>query len=578
MFRPRPARRLSPAGLALLALSASVPLAAGQDLRPDPADRDAALARLLARAPADAPVVVAVDVSDLWKNPQLGPLAATLKNPGPVADLLRDGLGVGIEGVERIVLYAPRRTIAGLNPGEPLVAPGLPVLLADLVEPSTAEDGEGRLTLSGGRTRAVNLGLTGDAPFAELVDPASGPPPPGSLRALAADLLSRDGGADLIVLADVAALRPGLRPRLSDPPTGSELAVTGLARPLAEHADRLALVASLSDGTLRIVAESPDPDAAETVRATLEASVTLARNLLAPTAPAGPDRETLDRLAGTTWGRLAGVGRGLLTNATVVADGTRTTLTLPGDETIGGSGDLAAGLASLLSALGRADAAADRSGAMNDLKQIALGLHNYHQMHGRFPPAVIEENGVQRSWRVELLPYLDEDELWEAYRKDEPWHSRANSAVTDSIPDVYRHPADDRDRSFTAYFAPLAAPAKAAETGAAETGAGGAKPGPATLWNATAPGSRFRDITDGTAYTLLVVEAKRPVPWTKPEDLTLDLSGPLDPTQLGGFVPRVFLAAFADGSVRAFQTDLAPARLRALLTRNGNETVDPAAD
>ena len=82
------------------------------------------------------------------------------------------------------------------------------------------------------------------------------------------------------------------------------------------------------------------------------------------------------------------------------------------------------------------------------------------------------------------------------------------------------------------------------------------------------------DFTDGTSNTILVVEAKEAVPWTKPEDLPLDMSLPL--TGLGshhGYHNNGFNALFADGSVRFLKSSINPSVLGALVTRNGNETV-----
>ena len=45
---------------------------------------------------------------------------------------------------------------------------------------------------------------------------------------------------------------------------------------------------------------------------------------------------------------------------------------------------------------------------------------------------------------------------------------------------------------------------------------------------------KIRDITDGTSNTLMIVEAKRNIPWTKPEDLSFDPDKPVP--ELGGFV------------------------------------------
>ena len=209
------------------------------------------------------------------------------------------------------------------------------------------------------------------------------------------------------------------------------------------------------------------------------------------------------------------------------------------------------------------------------------------------------ENGVRRSWRVELLPFLGETELYAAYRRDEPWDSDANRRVLARMPAVYRHPADDRDGPFAAYFAavgsadggkgasawrpesPAAVPTDrppvtvylTAEDGTSEPVRLADAEG-THLWD---PADRTTDFADGTTNTVLVVEAKRDVPWTKPEDIAVDLTKPVPAAMVGGFGPGPIRAAFADGSVQTLN-GLNGETLRALLTRNGGEIIDPAPD
>jgi hypothetical protein len=85
-------------------------------------------------------------------------------------------------------------------------------------------------------------------------------------------------------------------------------------------------------------------------------------------------------------------------------------------------------------------------------------------------------------------------------------------------------------------------------------------------------GTRVADITDGTSNTILVVEAAKAVPWSKPEDLAYDPNQPLP--KLGGHRPGGFVAAFCDGSVRILPQTIKEAVLRAVITRNGGEMID----
>ena len=67
-------------------------------------------------------------------------------------------------------------------------------------------------------------------------------------------------------------------------------------------------------------------------------------------------------------------------------------------------------------------------------------MHNYHDTHGQFPPAVVvgPDSKTPHSWRVELLPFLDQDALFKEYRLNEPWDSEANKKVLAQSPAVFR--------------------------------------------------------------------------------------------------------------------------------------------
>src|SRR5690606_15140578 len=76
----------------------------------------------------------------------------------------------------------------------------------------------------------------------------------------------------------------------------------------------------------------------------------------------------------------------------------------------------------------------------NRMKRVGLAFHNYADMNKHFPaPVIIDaESGQKRSWRIDLLPYLEQQALYDQYRKDEPWDSEANMKVLEQMPAVYR--------------------------------------------------------------------------------------------------------------------------------------------
>ena len=132
---------------------------------------------------------------------------------------------------------------------------------------------------------------------------------------------------------------------------------------------------------------------------------------------------------------------------------------------------------------------------------------------------------------------------------DEPWDSENNKRVLEQMPAVFRHPAADPNSKDASYFAVT---------------------GETTMFPGFKP-SRLADIRDGTSNTIALVEAQRPIPWTKPEDVAYDPDKPLP--KLGGYQPKTFVAAFADGFVRPISQGIDERLLRALFTCKGGETV-----
>ena len=100
--------------------------------------------------------------------------------------------------------------------------------------------------------------------------------------------------------------------------------------------------------------------------------------------------------------------------------------------------------------------AARRSQCCSHLKQIGLALQAYHSEHGTLPPPDVlgSEGQPAHSWRVLILPYLDEKELYDRYNLDEPWNGPNNRQLADQMPEAYKCWTDDKDQTtFTNYLA-----------------------------------------------------------------------------------------------------------------------------
>ncbi len=201
-----------------------------------------------------------------------------------------------------------------------------------------------------------------------------------------------------------------------------------------------------------------------------------------------------------------------------------------------------------------ARAAAARAQAKNNLKQFALALHNYHDAYGHLPVAQPSKDGKPLlSWRVHILPFVEQQQLYEQFKLDEPWDSDNNKKLIEKMPKIFEIPGMTLAPGKTAYLVP---------TGEKMVFDGDRK-------------TTFNKITDGTSNTIMIVEANadQAVIWTKPDDLPIDLEKPL--AGLGKARGNNLLAAFCDGSVRVISGSIDPKTLAALLTMNGGEVVDP---
>ena len=196
----------------------------------------------------------------------------------------------------------------------------------------------------------------------------------------------------------------------------------------------------------------------------------------------------------------------------------------------------------------------------NNLRQLLLALHIYHDAYGSFPPAyVADENGrPMHSWRVLILPFIEQQALYDQYRFDEPWDGPNNRLLVQQYDGrLFQCPSDSKaGRGETSYVA--------------VTGSGTAWPGEKAV--------KLSDIADGTSDTILLVEVQHSgIHWMDPRDLDiaqlpLSLNAPRGPC-ISSEHKHGAHVGLADGAPRFLPNDTPSHTLWALLTIDGGEEV-----
>jgi len=231
-------------------------------------------------------------------------------------------------------------------------------------------------------------------------------------------------------------------------------------------------------------------------------------------------------------------------------------VTLPKELIAGASGVAAVSAALLLPAVAKVRMSAARMQSQNNLKQIALAIHNFHDANGYMPHDITDKDGKPiLSWRVAILPYIEQDNLYKRFKLDEPWDSENNKPLSDLAIKVFMSPqAAPRPEPFNlTYYQGLVGPDTAFE------------PGKVLKLPASFP--------DGTSNTILVVEAGEPTPWAKPGGIPYDPKKPLPKLALPGVADTINVA-LVDGSVRMLNIKkISEKTLRHAIERSDGQTL-----
>lgn len=179
---------------------------------------------------------------------------------------------------------------------------------------------------------------------------------------------------------------------------------------------------------------------------------------------------------------------------------------------------------------------------MDNFKQLLLAMHNYASAYEVFPPnkdARKEDGSSLLSWRVYILPFIGEAELYSQFNLKEPWDSEHNLKLLEKMPSIFsghaslQAPPGSLKPGYTTYVAPV---------------------GTGTVFGGTKP-TKFADVTDGTSNTVVLVDVKPEfaVPWTAPKDYNFKV----DQAAAGLATSEgQFIAALGDGSVQTFSATL----------------------
>lgn len=252
--------------------------------------------------------------------------------------------------------------------------------------------------------------------------------------------------------------------------------------------------------------------------------------------------------------------------------------TCPGVAHVTGNGFAAGGMVAgaavllglLMPATQSARGAARRVGCIFNMRSAAQGMLVAQDQQGILPAAIVDANGRPLlSWRVAILPYVDEGALFREFRLDEPWDSDHNHQLISRMPDAYRCPSlpPDAPAGHTTYLA-AAGPGMALDKPVLQRN---------RLNGARVSGVPTSVMKDGPERTILLVEVGQDaaVPWTKPDDLTCPVTEAYG-RLFGSFAHEgnTNCVVFGDTRTAVLDSDASPEQIQAYLTRAGNEPVE----
>jgi prepilin-type processing-associated H-X9-DG protein len=188
----------------------------------------------------------------------------------------------------------------------------------------------------------------------------------------------------------------------------------------------------------------------------------------------------------------------------------------------------------------------------NNLRNVAIALNYYSDIHGALPPAyTVDADGRPlHSWRTLILPYLEQQSLYDQIDLSKPWDDPANKAAFETGVEVYSCPSGSLPLGSTTFLANVA---------------------PDGCFLPTEP-RKLTEITDSHAMTLMVIEVDvaQAVHWMSPMDADETVIAKLSAPALMPHGHGINAAA-VDGHVFPLSADAGSAQFRALISANGND-------
>jgi hypothetical protein len=207
-------------------------------------------------------------------------------------------------------------------------------------------------------------------------------------------------------------------------------------------------------------------------------------------------------------------------------------------------------VAAVVPAVQKVRDAAGRATSQNNLRMLAIAMHSYADAHGgKLPPATF---GAGLSWRVALLPYLEQGDLYRQFHLNESWNSPHNQTLLPRMPKVFAPVGNVTTKEAHGTFYQVFV-------------------GPQAPFNGALEPRMPASFADGTSNTILIAEAAEAVPWTKPDDIPFNIKGPLP--KLGGLFATGFNVAMADAAVRFVPRTISEQTLRAAITPAGGDVL-----